>query len=58
MAYFSSSIYSALVSVTGADPGFVGPESYTSLGPSLRKIIHNYENEFRYKIEYLFRKRK
>jgi len=36
MAYFSSSIYSALVSVTGGDPGFVGPESYTSLGPSLR----------------------
>jgi len=28
------------------------------LGPSLRKIIHNYENEVRYKFEYLFRKRK
>jgi len=28
------------------------------LGPSLRKIIHNYENEVGYEIEYLFRKRK
>ena len=47
MPYFSSSIYNTLVSVTGADPGFVGPESYTIFGPSLRKIIYNYENEVR-----------
>jgi hypothetical protein len=27
----------------GADPGFVGPASYTILGALFREKIHNYE---------------
>jgi hypothetical protein len=37
MAYFSSLIYNTLVSVTGADPGFVGPEAYTILRALFKK---------------------
>jgi len=37
MSYFSSSIYNTLLSVTGADPGFVGPESYTIFGAFFKK---------------------
>jgi len=37
MVYFSSSFYNTLVSVTGADPGFVGPESYTMFGILFKK---------------------
>jgi hypothetical protein len=37
MAYFSSSSYNTLASVTGADPGYVGPEAYTILGALFKK---------------------
>jgi hypothetical protein len=38
-----------------ADPGFVGPESYTVLGALFKKKIQNYEYKIRYVSEYLFR---
>jgi hypothetical protein len=58
MAYFSSSIYNTLVSVTGVDPGFVRPESYIIFGTLFKKSNTQLRNEFRYEIKYLFRKRK
>jgi len=37
MAYFSSPVYNTLLSVTAADPGFVGPEYYTIFGALFKK---------------------
>jgi len=39
----------------GADSGFVEPEAYKILGPSLRKRMQNYEYKIRHESEYLFR---
>ena len=39
---------------SGADPGFVGTESYTVFWALLRKRIQNYEYKIRHVSEYLF----